>query len=79
MPIFEYKCNVCEKTTEVFFRNGAIPECAHCGSKKLSKQISVFAVNKSSGESVPPSCAAGCGGFNKGTCGSGMCGACGDD
>lgn len=43
MPIYEYKCDDCEKVTEKFFRRSE-PEdpipCDHCNSKKTRKIIS---------------------------------------
>jgi putative FmdB family regulatory protein len=69
MPIFEYICQDCrhEFETLVFGRDKA--KCPKCESKKLSPQLSVFAVatkaasaGRSSGASVP----------------SGGCGSCGD-
>lgn len=43
MPIYEYKCEDCNKITEIFLKskeNKETPVCKHCGSKKLTKQIS---------------------------------------
>jgi len=44
MPIYEYKCEICGKVTEIFFKSQNDNEplvCVHCGSKKLKKQFSV--------------------------------------
>jgi len=44
MPIYEYKCEDCNKITEIFLKSKddkEIPVCKYCGSKKLTKQISV--------------------------------------
>jgi len=67
MPIFEYVCKECQHEFEalVFGRDKAV--CPKCQSKKLSPQLSVFAVaakGASSGSS--PSAAPG------------PCGSCGD-
>jgi len=44
MPIYEYKCDDCGKITELLESSGnkAQRKCAHCGGKKLTKQMSVF-------------------------------------
>lgn len=68
MPIFEYICRECQHEFEalVFGRDKAA--CPKCQSKKLTPQLSVFAVSakgmSSKGSmSAPP---------------SGACGSCGD-
>jgi putative FmdB family regulatory protein len=65
MPIFEYICQECQHEFEalVFGRDKA--QCPKCESKKLSPQLSVFAVSAkgSAGAAVA---------------GSGACGSCGD-
>jgi putative FmdB family regulatory protein len=66
MPIFEYVCHECQHQFEalVFGRDKA--KCPKCESKKLSPQLSVFAVStKGAGSSSLPS-------------GVGSCGSCGD-
>ncbi|MBN1272691.1 MAG: zinc ribbon domain-containing protein [Candidatus Aminicenantes bacterium] len=43
MPIYEYKCKECGKTSEIFFRSRqehVKPACSFCGSKNLEKIIS---------------------------------------
>ena len=65
MPIFEYVCQECHHEFEaiVFGRDKA--KCPKCESKKLSPQLSVFAVSAKSGaRSSSPS--------------AGPCGSCGD-
>ena len=55
MPIFEYICQEChhEFETLVFGRDKA--KCPKCESRKLTPQLSVFAVSaKSSAGSSPP-------------------------
>ena len=65
MPIFEYICQECQHEFEalVFGRDKA--QCPKCESKKLSPQLSVFAVSAkaSAGAAVAR---------------SGACGSCGD-
>jgi putative FmdB family regulatory protein len=66
MPIFEYICQECRHEFEalVFGRDKA--KCPKCESKKLTPQLSVFAVSaKGSGGSAP-------------SAGAGACGSCGD-
>jgi len=64
MPIFEYVCQECQHEFEalVFGRDKA--KCPKCESKKLSSQLSIFAVASKSGASSVPS--------------TGGCGSCGD-
>lgn len=48
MPIFEYVCRKCRHRFEVIVRDAeAPPECPSCRSKKLEKQLSVFAATTS--------------------------------
>jgi putative FmdB family regulatory protein len=60
MPIFEYLCKECDHEFEalVFGRDKA--ECPKCHSKKLSPQLSVFAVSAKAATSSSPA-SAGCG------------------
>jgi putative FmdB family regulatory protein len=46
MPIYEYVCDACGKTTEVIQRMKAAPLriCPHCGGKKLKKAFSAPAI-----------------------------------
>jgi putative FmdB family regulatory protein len=64
MPIFEYVCQECHHEFEalVFGRDKA--KCPKCESKKLSPQLSVFAVSAKGSSSPSPS--------------AGPCGSCGD-
>jgi putative FmdB family regulatory protein len=43
MPIYEYACGDCGHKFEALVRSSTIPECPTCHSKKLEKQLSVFA------------------------------------
>ena len=49
MPIYEYKCKDCGRTTSSFVRNTArevAPACQHCGGK-TARALSRFAYHKS--------------------------------
>jgi len=53
MPIYEYKCGKCGKINE-FLENSssrASRRYAYCGSKKLEKQLSIFAPGVKAGDS----------------------------
>ncbi len=50
MPIYEFRCNGCQRRVSLFVKSiaGSLsPECPHCGSKKLARLISSFAHHKS--------------------------------
>jgi len=52
MPIYEYRCENCEKVTDFLegVGDGIIKkECKYCGSKQLKKILSASAVRVSSG------------------------------
>jgi putative FmdB family regulatory protein len=64
MPIFEYVCQECQHEFEalVFGRDKA--KCPKCESRKLSPQLSVFAVSAKgagTGTSASPAPSGGCG------------------
>jgi putative FmdB family regulatory protein len=64
MPIFEYVCQECQHEFEALLFGRDKAKCPKCQSKKLSPQLSVFAVSaKSSTSASAP---------------SGACGSCGD-
>ena len=77
MPIFEYKCNQCGIDFEMLVNPSTLPVCKSCGSENIEKKLSLFGFSTNTGNDTP-SCADSCGGgFNQGTCGSGMCGCSG--
>lgn len=44
MPLFEYKCSDCGKTSEILITGSQdIPQCSNCGGKNLTKLISAHA------------------------------------
>jgi len=59
MPVYEYKCKACGKTFEYFLKNSAEKvKCQKCGSTRLERLFSAFAVgvstNTTSGGSSCP-------------------------
>lgn len=51
MPLLEYRCARCEKTSEVLVLAGddaSDARCPSCGSKKMSRLLSTFAARGSS-------------------------------
>lgn len=51
MPIYEYVCGDCGHPFEALLFGSEKADCPECGSEKLEKQLSVFAV---SDEGAPP-------------------------
>ena len=46
MPIYEYECLSCNRVNEVLTKRGAPPPpCPQCGSRKVRKAFSVFALS----------------------------------
>ena len=43
MPIYEYACRQCGHQFETLVRSGSQPECPHCRSSELDKQLSMIA------------------------------------
>jgi putative FmdB family regulatory protein len=56
MPLYEFNCSKCDKDFELLVHSsnweGAVA-CPHCGSKKLTKKLSVFASQVTNGQSAP--------------------------
>ncbi len=52
MPIYEYICKECEHGFEALVYGSEKAECPKCHSKKLTPQLSVFAVSAKSGASA---------------------------
>jgi len=55
MPIYEYVCQSCQQPFEALIMGSEKAECPACGSSKLEKQLSVFAVNEDKRPEIPPS------------------------
>jgi putative FmdB family regulatory protein len=65
MPIFEYACRQCHHEFEALVRSSTVPECPHCHSTQLDKQLSVVGkVGGSTGQDRAPASMGPCG-----TCG----------
>jgi putative FmdB family regulatory protein len=61
MPLFEYKCKKCGRTTE-FLERGSVRErhvCPECGGADLQKLFSTFAAGRSDSENGASSCPTG--------------------
>ena len=70
MPIYDYKCNDCGKTYDVFHKVRVVAEdvvCPTCGSAKHTRLLSAPSFSMGSQPDVP-SCQTG------GCCGGGSCG-----
>ena len=53
MPIYEYRCEACRRRTSVFVRSMSAEvraSCEHCGSKRLTRLMSKFAVHRGPGD-----------------------------
>ena len=52
MPIYEYRCAACRRRTSLFVRSATAtinPKCDHCGSRKVTRLPSRFAVHRGGG------------------------------
>lgn len=62
MPIFEYACQQCAHTFELLVRSSTVPECPHCHSTQLDKQLSVVGrVGGTASKDVAPMTMGPCG------------------
>jgi len=66
MPIFEYVCKECDHSFEALLYGSEKAQCPKCQSKKLTPQLSTFAVSAKGSSSIGSSRPAG------------PCGSCGD-
>ena len=79
MPVFEYKCNECNKKFEFFHKSSNNIEavnCPECKSSNNKKLLSSFSAQVNSGSGFnPANCHGGsCGMAPAGGCANGMCG-----
>ena len=51
MPLYDYLCKKCDKTSELLIRSSSsVPACPHCGSEELQRLLSApVAPGKSAG------------------------------
>ena len=48
MPLFDFHCRVCDKTSELLIRGDTVASCPHCGGTQMEKLLSAIApANKS--------------------------------
>jgi putative FmdB family regulatory protein len=62
MPIYEYRCEECGEGFELFVRSLSRqlePTCPKCGSKKVSKSVSLFGVGGTGDSMSAPTCSPG--------------------
>lgn len=65
MPIYEYRCEDCERLTSVFVRSARASveaQCEHCGSRRLHRVISRTARVKSAADVIDERGVPGAGG-----------------
>lgn len=77
MPIYEYKCNTCDKEFETLVMGSHKPECPECDSQDLMRLMSACGfVSKGTGSNgettIKSSSSSACG-----SCPSTNCGSCG--
>ena len=70
MPLFEYVCDDCKTAFEkIVPTHQTTVACVKCGSPRVEKQLSVFAVAGGGGESAPMDGGCGaCGAERPGMC-----------
>ena len=73
MPVFEFVCKKCGKKSEFLIRGAEEKVVCECGSDRMVKLFSPFAVAENSG-TERSGCPDGSCSIPSSTCGSGMCG-----
>ena len=78
MPIFDFLCSECGKTTELLVRSADdLPTCGNCGSTKLSKLLSAHSsLSGGSRQGLPGQGDTGCCGSSVGHSGCAGPGSC---
>ncbi len=73
MPVYEYICSQCQNHAELLVPSfSAKPACPECGSKKMDRQLSVFAAHIGAKNRTP--CTSGaCPSTQGSSCASGKC------
>lgn len=68
MPIFEYKCNMCQKEFEILTVSSKQEEvvCTNCGSTEVQKLLSASTVKSGGATGLGNAPSAGCGGSKSG-------------
>lgn len=60
MPVYEYRCDACGETFDLFVRSVTQqkePKCPQCGSTQVRKAVSLFGVGGAGSErGTVPSC-----------------------
>lgn len=41
MPLFDFHCQVCDKTSELLMRSSDTATCPHCASTQMEKLVSI--------------------------------------
>ena len=70
MPIYEYECRDCGRQFEkIVYRTSSLQTCEACGSSRVQKRYSAFAVvaSRSVGTEAPAGCST-CGAERPGMC-----------
>ena len=77
MPIYEYKCNKCEKVFETLVLGNDVPACPACSSQDLSRLLSAcgFVTRNGAGSggdtaSAPTTSSSSCSGCSATSCAS---------
>jgi putative FmdB family regulatory protein len=78
MPIYEYRCNSCNKEFETLVLGKDIPACPGCDSQDLSRLMSKCGfVSKSTGPGGESQVTSSAGSSACGSCSAGSCASCG--
>jgi len=75
MPMFEYRCGICENAFEELVRSAAAEAevaCPECGSHEVEKKMSTFGFSVAGAKTVSSSAGSGCD-----SCRGGNCSSCG--